>query len=98
MCISVCRRGNQGIEGEGEKRGDDLLPATTGITGGKEYIISVKHVHSKRTIFEKSPTGPNQKGPCLMLSRPLINRQTTGMEYEIYSKTIQAVTMLLNAV
>ena len=77
---------------------DDLLPAMTGITGGKEYIINVKHVHNSKTIFENNPTGPNQKGPCLMLSRPLISRQTTGIEYEIYSKTIQAVTMELKAV
>ena len=72
-----------GCGGRGRRgmiKGEDLLPATTGITGGKEYIISVKHVHSKRTIFENSPTGPNQKGPCLILSRPLMSRQTTGME------------------
>ena len=73
-------RGRGGkIKGEKGRR-EDLLPATTGITGGKEYIISVKHVHSRRTIFEKSPTEPSQKGPCLILSRPLMSRHTTGME------------------
>ena len=86
------------LKGEKGNAGGDLLPATTGMTGGKEYIISVKHVHSKSTIFENNPTGPSQKGPCLILSRPLMSRQTTGMEYEMYSKTIQAVTILLKAV
>lgn len=75
-----------------------LLPVVTGILAGNEYMTRQKRVQAKVTMFAKSPHLPSQKGPCLMLSRPRYRRQITGIEYEMYSREIQAVTMLLNAV
>ena len=62
------------------EKGSDLLPATTGLIGGKEYITSVNAVHSNNTILLNIPTGPSQKGPWRILFRPRMRRQTTGME------------------
>ena len=56
-----------------------LLFGRTGYTDGKEYMMRVKAVQARRTMFEKSPIGPIQKGPWAMLLRPRIRRQIIGM-------------------
>ena len=56
-----------------------LLPAATGIAGGKLYMIRVNRVQRRRTTLETRPRGPIQKGPWRMLLRPLRRRQVTGM-------------------
>ena len=58
----------------------DSLSGSTGLTVGKEYMISVKHVQTKSTQFAKRPRRPIQKGPWGMLFRPRMRRQMTGME------------------
>ncbi|KAI9880745.1 MAG: hypothetical protein M1830_000634 [Pleopsidium flavum] len=61
------------------KEGKHLLLAITGTTGGNEYMMSVNSVHMSRTMFEKRPIGPSQKGPWRMLFRPRMRRQTMGI-------------------
>lgn len=51
----------------------------TGYTDGKEYMIRVKAVQARRTMLEKSPMGPIQKGPWGMLLRPRMRRQVIGI-------------------
>lgn len=65
--------------GKEKRKKRHLLPGSTGITTGKLYMTSVKTVHTSKTIFEKSPNLPSQKGPCGMESRPRRRRQVTGM-------------------
>jgi len=76
------------------KHGRNLLSGFTGLTKGKEYMISVKRVHNSSTQLVNRPNLPSQNGPCLILLRPLTRSATTGIQYEMYNNTIHAVTML----
>lgn len=55
---------------KGSKKWGHSLPGPTGIAGGKEYMPSVKQVHSSKTTFATSPNRPSQKGPWRKLPRP----------------------------
>jgi len=57
--------------------------------------MSVKPVQNRSTRFATSPSLPSQKGPRLRLLRPFARRRVTGMAYEMYNRTIHAVTILL---
>ena len=73
---------------------NNLLEASTGFANGIENITNVNKVQARSTELANSPNFPSQNGPCLMLSRPLMSRAATGIEYEIYNRTIQPVTIL----